>query len=66
MRHKVFLINTKYIYIQHECFFGGNIFGRFLLISAKKILDRFYNAGKNFGLKNVIDLVKGQFLRDSL
>ena len=47
-------------------FFWRNIFGRFLLISVKKNLDRFFDAGKNFGLKNVIDLVKGQCLRDSL
>ena len=31
--------------------FGGNIFGRFLQISAENISDRFYNVGKNFGLK---------------
>ena len=31
--------------------FGGNIFGRFLQISAENFSDRFYNVEKNFGLK---------------
>ena len=31
--------------------FGENIFGRFLQISAEYFSDRFYNVGKNFGLK---------------
>ena len=42
--------------------FVRNIFGHFFANFSRK----FYTVGKNFELKNVIDLVKGQFLRDSL
>ena len=31
--------------------FGGNIFGRFLQLSAENFSDKFYNVGKIFGLK---------------
>ena len=46
---------------------GGNIFGPFLQNLAENFSDRFYNGGKNFGLKKCDSLgkravFKGQFI----
>ena len=72
---KMFLHHSKSAsqkhYIKTQKFrrknFGGNIFGRFLQISAENFSGRFYNVGKNFGLKKCDRfgkraVFKGQFI----